>query len=112
MSDAAEAFLAILREHVATIVTAGGAIGGGVIGYMSGRRKNDAEALKLEADAEGARVEALIAPFKALIDGYEAQAKADNARIEDLTREVRELREEVKSLRQALDARSRNTPST
>ena len=71
-----------------------------MLGYFAGRRRNDAEASKLEA-------EAIVAPFRVLIDGYEAQARADNARIEDLTREVKELREEVRALRQALDARPR-----
>ena len=99
MSDQANQFLAVLQEHLASIIGAGAGIGGGLLGFVAGRRKNDAEASKMEA-------EAIIAPFRVLIDGYEAQARADNARIEDLTREVRELREEVKALRRALDRRT------
>ena len=97
MPEPANTFLAMLQEHLASILGAGG---GGLLGYFAGRRRNDAEASKLEA-------EAIVAPFRVLIDGYEAQARADNARIEDLTREVKELREEVRALRQALDARPR-----
>lgn len=100
MSEAANDFLQLLRDHIAEVLSAGGVIGGGMIGFFAGRKKNEAEAAKAEA-------EAIIAPFRVLIDGYEAQAKADGARIEDLMREVVALREEVKELRQALDRRPR-----
>lgn len=102
MSEAANDFLIMLRDHIAEMLSAGGVIGGGVIGFFAGRKRNEAEAAKAEA-------EALMAPFRVLIDGYEAQAKADGARIEDLMREVVALREEVKELRQALDRRSRQS---
>lgn len=100
MSEAANDFLIMLRDHIAEVLSAGGVIGGGIIGFLAGRKRNEAEAAKAEA-------EAIIAPFRVLIDGYEAQAKADGARIEDLMREVVALREEVKELRQALDRRPR-----
>ncbi len=100
MSEAANDFLQLLRDHIAEVLSAGGVMGGGMIGFFAGRKKNEAEAAKAEA-------EAIIAPFRVLIDGYEAQARADGARIEDLMREVMALREEVKALRQALDARTR-----
>lgn len=100
MSETANEFLSVLRDHLAEVLSAGGVLGGGLIGFFAGRKKNEAEAAKAEA-------EAIIAPFRVLIDGYEAQARADGARIEDLMREVKELREEVKSLRQALDQRPR-----
>lgn len=100
MSEAANDFLQLLRDHIAEVLSAGGVIGGGMIGFFAGRKRNEAEAAKAEA-------EAIIAPFRVLIDGYEAQAKADGARIEDLMREVVALREEVKELRQALDRRPR-----
>lgn len=100
MSDSANQFLAVLQAHIAEILSAGGVIGGGLIGYFAGRKKNEAEAAQAEA-------EAIIAPFRVLINGYEAQAKADGARIEDLMREVVALREEVKALRQAMDTRTR-----
>ena len=100
MSEPANEFLSVLRDHLAEVLSAGGIIGGGAIGFIAGRRKNEAEAAKAEA-------EAIIAPFRVLIDGYEAQARADGARIEDLMREVVALREEVKALRQTLDKRSR-----
>jgi len=100
MSDSANQFLAVLQAHIAEILSAGGVIGGGLIGYFAGRKKNEAEAAQAEA-------EAIIAPFRVLINGYEAQAKADGARIEDLMREVVALREEVKALRQAMDHRPR-----
>lgn len=99
MSEPANEFLSMLRDHIAEVLSAGGVIGGGVIGFFAGRKRNEAEAAKAEA-------EAIIAPFRVLIDGYEAQAKADGARIEDLMREVVALREEVKELRKALDKRS------
>lgn len=111
VSDAADQFLALLKEHIATIVSAGGVIGGGAIGYVTGRRKSDAEAAKLEAEAERIEAETLVAPFRALLEGYEAQARADSARIADLSREVQELRAEVRALRQALDQRPRPTNS-
>lgn len=100
MSEPANQFLTVLQAHIAEILSAGGVIGGGMIGFFAGRRRNEAEAAKAEA-------EAIIAPFRVLIDGYEAQAKADGARIEDLMREVVALREEVKALRQAMDYRAR-----
>jgi hypothetical protein len=100
MSEPASEFLTMLRDHIAEVLSAGGVIGGGMLGFLAGRKKNEAEAAKAEA-------EAIIAPFRVLIDGYEAQAKADGARIEDLMREVMALREEVKALRQALDQRPR-----
>lgn len=100
MSEAANDFLIMLRDHIAEVLSAGGVIGGGIIGFFAGRKRNEAEAAKAEA-------EAIIAPFRVLIDGYEAQAKADGARIEDLMREVVALRDEVKELRQALDRRPR-----
>lgn len=100
MSEAANDFLIMLRDHIAEMLSAGGVIGGGIIGFFAGRKRNEAEAAKAEA-------EALMAPFRVLIDGYEAQAKADGARIEDLMREVVALREEVKELRQALDRKTR-----
>ena len=62
-----------------------------------------------QAQAAKAEAEAIIAPFRVLIDGYEAQAKADGARIEDLMREVIALREEVKALRKAWDYRREDT---
>lgn len=98
MSDQANQFLTMLQDHLASIIGAGTGLGGGLLGFLMARRRNEAEAAKSEA-------EAIIAPFRVLIDGYEAQARADGARIEDLTREVRELREEVKALRKALDQR-------
>jgi|GEM_PF-3059564 len=101
MSEPANEFLALLQNHIAEVLSAGGAIGGGLIGYFAGRNKNEAEAAQAEA-------EAIIAPFRVLINGYEAQAKADGARIEDLMREVVALREEVKALRQAMDYRARS----
>lgn len=100
MSDSANQFLAVLQAHIAEILSAGGVIGGGLIGFMAGHRRNAAEAALAEA-------EAMIKPFRLLIDGYEAQAKADGARIEDLMREVVALRDEVKALRQAMDTRTR-----
>lgn len=100
MSEAANNFLQLLRDHIAEVLSAGGVMCGGLFGFFAGRKKNEAEAAKAEA-------EAIIAPFRVLIDGYEAQAKADGARIEDLMREVVALREEVKELRQALDLRPR-----
>lgn len=100
MSEPASQFLSVLQTHIAEVISAGGVIGGGMIGYFAGRRKSDAEAAQAEA-------EAIIAPFKVLIAGYEAQAKADGARIEDLMREVVALRDEVKALRQSMDNRSR-----
>lgn len=100
MSEPANQFLAVLQAHIAEILSASGVIGGGLIGYFAGRKKNEAEAAQAEA-------EAIIAPFRVLINGYEAQAKADGARIEDLMREVVALREEVKALRQAMDTRTR-----
>lgn len=99
MSEPANEFLSVLKDHLAEVFSAGGIIGGGMIGFFAGRKKNEAEAAKAEA-------EAIIAPFEVLIRGYEAQAKADGARIEDLMREVVALREEVKALRQALDKKS------
>lgn len=102
MSEAANNFLQLLRDHIAEVLSAGGVIGGGMIGFFAGRKRNEAEAAKAEA-------EAIIAPFRVLIDGYEAQAKADGARIEDLMREVIALREEVKELRQAWDKRPRQS---
>lgn len=99
MSEPANEFLTMLRDHIAEVLSAGGVIGGGMIGFFAGRKRNEAEAAKAEA-------EAIIAPFRVLIDGYEAQAKADGARIEDLMREVVALRDEVKELRKALDKRS------
>lgn len=102
MSEASSEFLDMLRNHLAEVLSAGGVIGGGMIGFFAGRKKNEAEAAKAEA-------EAIIAPFEVLIRGYEAQAKADAARIEDLSREIKELRTEVVALRQALDKRPRDS---
>lgn len=96
MSEPANQFFSVLQTHVAEVISAGGVIGGGLIGYFAGRRKNDADAAQAEA-------EAIIAPFKVLITGYEARAKADSTRIEDLMREVVALRGEVVALRQAWD---------
>ena len=100
MSEPASQFLSVLQNHIAEVLSAGGVIGGGLIGFLAGRERNSAEAAKAEA-------EAIIAPFRVLIDGYEAQAKADGARIEDLMREVLALRDEVKALRQAYDQQRR-----
>lgn len=99
--DTTSDFLTMLKDHLAEVLSAGGVIGGGMIGFFAGRKKNEAEAAKAEA-------EAIIAPFETLIRGYEARARADAARIEDLSREVKELRDEVVKLRQALYAQYRD----
>lgn len=100
-ADTTSEFLTMLKDHLAEVLSAGGVIGGGLVGFFAGRKKNEAEAAKAEA-------EAIIAPFEVLIRGYEAQARADAARIEDLSREVKDLRDEVVKLRQALDTRFRD----
>lgn len=100
-ADTTSEFLTMLKDHLAEVLSAGGIIGGGMIGFFAGREKNKADAAKSEA-------EALIAPFEVLIRGYEAQARADAARIEDLSREVKELRDEVIKLRKAHDAQYRD----
>ena len=105
MSDAADQFIRLLSEHISAIVAAGGAVGGGAIGYVSGRRRANAEAFKIEAEAQQIEAETIVAPFRALLAGYEAQARSDSLRIADLTREVQELRLEVRELRKALDMR-------
>lgn len=97
MTDDAQRFLDALHEY---LLPALGTAATGVVGYLAGRRKDVAEANKIEAEADVMAIDSVTASFKALIDGYER-------RIEDLTAEVTSLRDEVKKLRQALDERPR-----
>ncbi len=96
ISGEAQRFLDALKEY-GTLVSAPA---GAVLGYMAGRRKNDAEATKLEADAGAVTLDSMTRSFRTMIEGYEE-------RIADLTREVDSLREEVKALRKELDRRPR-----
>lgn len=74
---------------------------GVVAGWVLGRRRRDAEANKIESDADAGISNMVTQRLKALIDGYDR-------RIADLTDEVHRLRDEVKELRKALDQRSRS----
>lgn len=97
MSEDAQRFLDALHGYLEPAI---GAAATGIVGYVFGRRKDRAEANKIDAEADVIALDSVTASFKALIDGYER-------RIEDLTAEVTELRVEVKALRQALDQRPR-----
>lgn len=77
----------ILKEFVGP---ATGSAAGGVVGYVVGKRR-------LDAEADAVSLDAITRHFTALIDGYER-------RINDLTAEINKLRDEVVSLRLALDA--------
>lgn len=97
ISEEAQRFLEALHDYLVPII---GPAATGIIGFAVGRRKDRAEANKLDAEADVIALDSVTASFKALIDGYER-------RIEDLTAEVMDLRDEVKALRQALDQRPR-----
>jgi len=97
ISEDAQRFLEALHDYLVPII---GPAATGIIGFAVGRRKDRAEANKIEAEADVIALDSVTASFKALIDGYER-------RIEDLTAEVTSLRDEVKALRQALDQRPR-----
>lgn len=96
ISEEAQRFIDAIKEYGVVI----GPAFGGMIGYMAGRKKIDAEASKLEIEGEVAQLDGITRHFEALIDGYEK-------RIADLTSEVHLLRDEVKQLRKALDSRPR-----
>lgn len=97
ISEEAQRFLEALHDYLVPVI---GPAATGIIGFAVGRRKDRAEANKLDAEADVMALDSVTASFKALIDGYER-------RIEDLTNEVMDLREEVRALRQALDQRPR-----
>jgi predicted RNase H-like nuclease (RuvC/YqgF family) len=100
MSDEAQRFLEALHDYLVPVI---GPAATGVVGFMVGKRKDRAEANKIDAEADVLAIDSVTASFKTLIDGYER-------RIEDLTAEVTELREEIKELRKALDVRPRPYP--
>lgn len=95
MAESSDQLWAILKEFLLPV---GGPAAGALIGYRAGKKKMDADAIKIEAEADGIQLDAITRHFSALIDGYEK-------RIDDLTAEINALREEVKSLRKALDQR-------
>lgn len=104
ISEEAKNFITALRDYVAPFVVP---VAGGAVGYVAGRRKEqaeagrfDAEATKFEAEAEAAKLDSITRHFEALIEGYET-------RVKDLVSEIDTLRAEVLSLRQALDKRPR-----
>ena len=63
-------FLDAVREYIAPIL---GSITVGTVGYFAGRKKINAEAEKLETDAEVARLDSITKNFQALIDGYRSE---------------------------------------
>lgn len=95
VSEEAQRFLDTLHQY---LLPALGTAATGVVGYIAGRRRDMAEAHKIDAEADTMAIDSVTASFRTLIDGYER-------RIEDLTAEVTSLRVEVKALRQALDKR-------
>ena len=97
MSDDAQRFLDAIHDYLVPLL---GPAATGVVGFVVGRRREAAEVVKMEAEADATAIESITSSFQTLIDGYEK-------RIEDLTKEVTGLREEVKALRKALDARPR-----
>ena len=104
ISEEAKNLIQALKDYAAPFVIP---VAGGAVGYMAGRRKEqaeagkfDAEATKFEAEAEAAKLDSITRHFEALIEGYES-------RVKDLMTEIDNLRSEVLSLRQALDKRPR-----
>lgn len=95
MSEEAQRFLDAVHEYLVPVI---GPAATGIVGYVVGRKKDAAEANKMDAEADKMAIDSITSSFHTLIDGYER-------RIEDLTTEVNALREEVKSLRKALDRR-------
>lgn len=95
MTDDAQRFLDAIHDYLVPLL---GPAATGVVGYVVGRKKDAAEANRMEAEADKMAIDSITSSFHTLIDGYER-------RIEDLTTEVNALREEVKSLRKALDRR-------
>jgi len=101
ISEDAQRFLEALHDYLVPLI---GPAATGFVGFVVGRKKNSAEANKIDAEADVLAIDSVTASFKTLIDGYER-------RIEDLTAEVVSLRDEVKDLRKALDVRPRPFPS-
>lgn len=99
MTEDAERFLNAIHDYLVPVI---GPAATGVVGYVLGKRRDNAEAAKIETEADAVALNSITSSFQTLIDGYER-------RIEDLTHEVSALREEVKDLRRALDLRP-NTP--
>ncbi len=97
LSEEGQRLIEAIHEYLAPMV---GPAAGGAIGYLAAKRKLNAEAAKIETDADVAHLDGITRHFQALIAGYEA-------RVKDLTNEIEDLRGEVQALRQALDKRPR-----
>lgn len=95
MSEEAQKLFLAIQDYISPFLSS---VAGGTVGYMAAKRKINAEAVKLEAEAEAAQLDSITRHFQALIEGYES-------RVADLVREVDDLRGEVLALRKALDAR-------
>jgi t-SNARE complex subunit (syntaxin) len=100
ISEDAQRFLEALHDYLVPLI---GPAATGFVGFVVGRKKNSAEANKIDAEADVLAIDSITCSFQALINGYER-------RIDDLTTEVTELREEIKELRKALDVRPRPYP--
>lgn len=100
MSDDAQKFIDAIHDYLVPVI---GPAATGIIGYVVGRKRDTAEANKIDAEADKMAIDTITSSFQTLIDGYER-------RIEDLTTEVNALRDEVKELRKALDKRPINLP--
>ena len=95
ISEDAQRFLEALHDYLVPVI---GPAATGVVGFLVGRRKDNALANKIDAEADVMAIDSVTASFKTLIDGYER-------RIEDLTKEVTALRIEVRELRQELNGK-------
>ncbi len=89
LSEEAQNFLAALKEYAPTV---GGPAAGALLGYFAAKRKQDAEADKIESEGDVLRMDAVTRNFQTLIAGYEK-------RVADLTQEVNDMREEMRTLR-------------
>ena len=94
MSEDAQRFIDALHDYLIPVI---GPAATGIVGFILGKRKDNAEAAKIEADADATALDSITHSFQTMIAGYER-------RIEDLTAEVNALRDEVKELRKALNA--------
>ena len=97
ISEEAKNLIQALKDYAAPFVIP---VASGAVGYVAAKKKDYAEAEKLEAEAEAAKLDSITRHFEALIEGYES-------RVKDLMTEIDNLRGEVLSLRQALDKRPR-----
>lgn len=77
--------------------------GGGIVAWVRFRRKDTAEALKINAEA----TETIVGSFQQLIKSYQDENKLLQLTVNELKMEILKLREQVKQLNdgRALDAK-------